>query len=218
MIPKIIHYIWLSDNEYPEEVQKCISSWESLEGFTLRKWTLKDFNLDEMPYVKKMVEHKLWAFASDYLRLKILAEEGGIYFDTDVKVLKPFDDLLENPYNLAWITQDFLIGGPIMMFEKDSEYAKKIFEYYKSHCEDTFSPRVIEAITTPTFKNWGLKIFDQKYFYPKEKDITEDAYFFHIGRFAWRDALKQYRGENNYVEAAPPGKNKTPLHLHLRHH
>lgn len=99
MIPKTIHYIWLGTNEPDERVKRCMQSWQILKenGWTIKKWDDSCLQLFELPkVVLAALEHKKYAFASDWLRLRILYSEGGLYFDTDVEVFKGFDDLLKD--------------------------------------------------------------------------------------------------------------------------
>lgn len=99
MIPKKIHYCWLSDDPMPEKLLKCVESWKKyLPDYELVKWDLKKFPLSKNPWVREAFENKKYAFAADYIRLYALATEGGIYLDSDVEVLKSFDDLLKYPY------------------------------------------------------------------------------------------------------------------------
>lgn len=100
MIPKIIHYIWLSGDTKPEEIEHCIKSWEDvLPDYIVREWNMKAFPMAEMPkYVKEAIEVKKWAFATDYLRLWVLYHEGGIYLDSDILMKKRIDEFLDNEF------------------------------------------------------------------------------------------------------------------------
>ena len=96
MIPKIIHYCWFGRNPLPELAQKCIESWKKYcPDYEIKRWDETNFDLDCCDYVRKAYQEKKWAFASDYARFKILYENGGIYFDTDVELIKPIDDIVE---------------------------------------------------------------------------------------------------------------------------
>lgn len=96
MIPKIIHYCWFSGEKYPPKIKECIRSWKrNLSGYTLRIWDANSFDFNSVPYVKKCMELRKWASAADYIRLYALYTEGGIYLDSDVIVLKSFDELLD---------------------------------------------------------------------------------------------------------------------------
>ena len=98
MIPKIIHYCWFGGKPMPELALKCIESWKKyLPEYELRLWNEDTFDIEAAPqYVQEAYAAKKYAFVSDYVRLWALEREGGVYFDTDVEVLKPFDNLLDN--------------------------------------------------------------------------------------------------------------------------
>lgn len=95
LIPKVIHYCWLSGDPYPLKIRRCMDTWRRvMPGYRLKLWTTDNFDVASVPYVKEAYEHRKWAFAADYIRMYALYTEGGIYLDSDVKVLKPFDDFL----------------------------------------------------------------------------------------------------------------------------
>lgn len=99
MIPKIIHYCWLSGDEYPESIKECLASWqEYLPDYEFRLWDCKRFDINSILWTKQAFEAKKYAFAADYIRLYALYTEGGIYLDSDVIVYKSFNDLLNLPY------------------------------------------------------------------------------------------------------------------------
>lgn len=96
MIPKTIHYCWFGGKEKPKSVLKCIHSWKNiLSDYEIREWNETNFDINRYPYAKYCHENGKWAFLSDFARLVIVEENGGIYLDTDVEVIKSFDDLLE---------------------------------------------------------------------------------------------------------------------------
>ena len=95
MIPKIIHYCWFGGNPLPKSARKCIDSWKRFfPDYEIKEWNEDNFDVNAIPYTKEAYESKKYAFVSDYARFKILYENGGIYFDTDVKVIKPFDEII----------------------------------------------------------------------------------------------------------------------------
>ena len=99
MIPKKIHYCWLSGDEMPKNLKKCMQSWKKyLPDYELVLWDTNKFDINSVPWVKEAFENKKYAFAADYIRCYALYTEGGIYLDTDVEVLKSFDPLLNLPY------------------------------------------------------------------------------------------------------------------------
>lgn len=107
MIPKKIHYCWFGGKPLPEEARKCIASWRRFfPDYEIIEWNESNFDINSISYTAQAYEAKKYAFVSDYARFKILYEHGGLYFDTDVEVIKPFDDIVA--------------AGPFMGFEKCS--------------------------------------------------------------------------------------------------
>lgn len=96
-IPKIIHYCWFGGAPKPESVQRCINSWKKYcPDFEIREWTEKDFDVTQNEYTRQAYEAKMWGFVPDYIRLWIIYHFGGIYLDTDVQIVRSFNDLLAN--------------------------------------------------------------------------------------------------------------------------
>ena len=105
-IPHVIHYCWFGGNPLGENELKCIGSWERfLPGYKIVRWDESNFDVRCCEYVSEAYDAKKWAFVSDYARFKILYDQGGLYFDTDVELIRPIDDLLAE--------------GPFMGFEVD---------------------------------------------------------------------------------------------------
>lgn len=95
MIPKIIHYCWFGRNPLPPMAVKCIASWKKYcPDYEIKEWNEDNFDLNCNAYVQEAYQARKWAFITDYVRLYALVNEGGIYMDTDVEVLKPLDSLL----------------------------------------------------------------------------------------------------------------------------
>ena len=95
MIPKIIHYCWFGRKPLPKLALKCIASWKRfLPDYEIKEWNEDNFDVNSIPYIAQAYKHKKYAFVSDYARFKVLCEQGGIYFDTDVEVIKSIDDIL----------------------------------------------------------------------------------------------------------------------------
>ena len=95
MIPKIIHYCWFGDSPEPNNVKKCIASWRKfLPDYEIKRWDESNYDVHKCQYMSDAYKEKKWAFVSDYARIDIVHEYGGIYLDTDVEVIRPFDDLL----------------------------------------------------------------------------------------------------------------------------
>ena len=96
MIPKIIHYCWFGNAPLPELAIKCISSWKRFcPDYEIKEWNEDNFDIACCPYVAEAYLKKKWAFVSDYARFWILYNYGGLYFDTDVELIKSIDDIVE---------------------------------------------------------------------------------------------------------------------------
>lgn len=95
MIPKIIHYCWLSGDMYPDKIKKCINSWKKImPDYEIMIWDLSRFDINSIVWTKQAYEKKKYAFASDYIRFYALYNYGGIYLDSDVEILRSFNDFL----------------------------------------------------------------------------------------------------------------------------
>ena len=96
MIPKIIHYCWFGHNPLPNSAIKCINSWKKFfPDYEIREWNEDNFDVESIPYTAEAYRIKKYAFVSDYARFWVLYHHGGLYFDTDVEVIKPMDDIIE---------------------------------------------------------------------------------------------------------------------------
>lgn len=99
MIPKKIHYCWLSGDPLPRSIRRCMDTWRRvMPDYELKLWDTRAFDVESVPFVSEAYHKRKWAFAADYIRMHALYTEGGIYLDSDVKVLKPFDDLLDSKF------------------------------------------------------------------------------------------------------------------------
>lgn len=97
-IPRIIHYCWFGNNQKPPLTIKCIESWKKYcKDYKIVEWNETNFDVQLCPlYVRQAYEAKKWAFVTDYVRLKVVYENGGIYLDTDVELKKSLDQLLKH--------------------------------------------------------------------------------------------------------------------------
>lgn len=134
MIPKKIHYIWLGKNKKDKASQICINSWKAkLDDYEIIEWNEDNLPLHEIAdnnsFFAYCMRYKLWAFMSDYLRLWVLYREGGIYMDTDVQVIKSFNDLLCNPMFLGYEINNY-IGTGIIGAEKSNPFIKELLDFY----------------------------------------------------------------------------------------
>ena len=102
MIPRKIHYCWFGRGEKPRLAQKCIASWKKYcPDYEIIEWNEDNFDVDRNAYTQMCYKEKKYAFLTDYLRLLIVEEHGGIYFDTDVEAVRSFDELLDNPLRMT---------------------------------------------------------------------------------------------------------------------
>lgn len=96
MIPKKIHYCWFGDKELPAQAQKCLASWKKYcPDYQLIRWDESNFDCTQNTYTRWCRDNQKWAFLSDYVRLWAVAEQGGIYLDTDVELIRTPEALLQ---------------------------------------------------------------------------------------------------------------------------
>ncbi len=95
-IPKVIHYFWFGHSELPDIAVKCIESWKKYcPDYEIKRWDEDNFDFSDCPYAVEAYNDGKYAFVTDYARLKVLYELGGVYLDTDVELIKPIDELME---------------------------------------------------------------------------------------------------------------------------
>lgn len=137
MIPKIIHYCWMSGDPYPSNIQKCIDSWHKyLPDYEIWLWDSKRFDIESSMWVKEAYEMKKYAFCADYIRLYALYNYGGIYLDSDVEVLKSYNELLDLPYFMG-LESKGIIEAATIGAEKKCPIIKELLEYYQGrHFKD----------------------------------------------------------------------------------
>lgn len=97
MIPKVIHYCWFGHGDKPRLAEQCIASWRKmLPDYEIKEWNEDNFDVHIIPYTDEAYKARKYAFVSDYARFYILYRYGGIYFDTDVEAIKPFNGIVAN--------------------------------------------------------------------------------------------------------------------------
>ncbi|WP_294431688.1 glycosyltransferase family 32 protein [uncultured Treponema sp.] len=135
MIPKIIHYCWFGGNPLPELAQKCIASWKKfLPDYEIKEWNESNYDVRKIPYTAQAYDAKKYAFVSDYARFDILYQYGGVYFDTDVEVIKDLRPIIEKG---AFIgvekgTRPLLNAGLGIASPAASEIYREILDSYKT--------------------------------------------------------------------------------------
>lgn len=118
MIPKVIHYCWFGKNDLPEEAQKCIASWKKFcPDYEIKEWNEKNYDVRKNKYMSDAYNEKKWAFVSDYARIDIIYNYGGIYLDTDVELLRPLDELLKDKMFCGWESRDPILDEKKITYE-----------------------------------------------------------------------------------------------------
>ena len=131
MIPKIIHYCWFGGNPKPDDVKRYLASWKNCcPDYEIREWNESNFDVNENDYCRDAYAAKKWAFVADYARVKVLHEYGGIYLDTDVEVIKSFDDLLHYGAFLCF-ESDSAVSIGTFGAEKGNDLLQDLLDAYK---------------------------------------------------------------------------------------
>jgi len=132
MIPKRIHYCWFGRNPKPKLAMKCIKSWKKYcPNYEIIEWNEDNFDIASAPlYVRQAYEAKKWAFVTDYVRLKVIYDNGGIYFDTDVQVINNIDRFLNFHAFFGFESNSYIATGLGFGAEKESSVLKRILEQY----------------------------------------------------------------------------------------
>lgn len=160
MIPKIIHYCWLSNDPVPSEMQKYISTWKNyLPDYEFIKWDFSRFNKNSSVWVKEAFDNKKYAFAADYIRLYALNTMGGIYMDMDVEVLRSFDSLLTKNYFLCFENnkKGQVLEMATLGTEKGSWWIKLLLDYYKDRHfvkeDGSYDTKALPQVVRDIFSN-----------------------------------------------------------------
>ncbi len=153
MIPKIIHYCWLSGDPYPEKIQHCLESWQKqIPDYKFILWDYDECVEEGLlsDWVLDAYSVKKYAFAADYIRLYAVWKYGGIYLDSDVEVLKPFDDLLALPYFIGREALGDRVEIAAFGAEPQSEWVRRCLDYYEGRSfireDGSFDTRVMPDI------------------------------------------------------------------------
>lgn len=159
MIPKKIHYCWFGKNEKPELAKKCIKSWQRYcPEYEIIEWNEDSFDVNMNAYTKMCYEEKKYAFLSDYVRLIVVFEHGGIYFDTDVELVKEIDDLLENNAFLGFEDYEHINTGLGFGSEKEHIVVKQMLEEYTDLLDGKKGVLGCPLLNTRALQKLGLKL------------------------------------------------------------
>ena len=136
MIPKILHYCWFGGQPLPEDIKRYLQSWKKqCPDYKIMRWDETNFDVTSNKFCQQAYENRKWAFVSDYFRLKILYDYGGIYMDTDVEVLQKLDDFLHCKWFSGFEKSEsgYNIPTGTMGSEKGSPLIKELLEYYEDN-------------------------------------------------------------------------------------
>lgn len=132
MIPRIIHYCWFGGKPLPKSAVKCIESWKKFfPEYKIKEWNESNYDVRKIPYIAQAYNAKKFAFVSDYARFDILYNEGGIYFDTDVEVIKPFDSIIKQGAFAGIESAGALATGLGIASSAANDIFKEILDSYK---------------------------------------------------------------------------------------
>lgn len=217
MIPKKIHYCWFGRGEKPENVQKCLASWSKFcPDYQIVEWNEDNFDIDAYRYTREAYDAKKYAFVSDVARVYALYNYGGIYLDTDVEVLKSFDEILNTGIVLGFEEEDYIATSFMA-----SEPGRNLFkDFLNSYCNSCFvlSDGTLQTYTnvkkiTMMLEEKGLqrnnqlqKLTDEITVYPKEYFSPYDyinciyettsksicVHHFYVSWMPWTSKIKKY--------------------------
>lgn len=213
-IPRIIHYCWFGGKPLPRSAKKCIRSWKKyFPDYEIKEWNETNFDINCCQYVKEAYAEKKYAFVSDVARFMILYEYGGVYFDTDVEVIKSFDDILCRGGFMAVQNIDQVNPGLGIAAAPRLALYKELIDRYKSRSflEDIecLNNKTIVEYTTEFLKECGLKSFNEIqqiaeiYVYPKEYfnptnmvtrvvEISDETHSIHHYTASWMTLYERF--------------------------
>ena len=206
MIPKLIHYCWFGPNKKSDLNLTCMESWKKhLPDFEIKEWNETNFPIDDYPFAKVAYSQRKYAFVADVARLYALQSEGGIYFDTDVEILKPLYHLLNDTAFMGFETEK-MVGVGVIGSIPNGEVISVILNYYKRL---PFSTIVQPLIVTSILDRMGfdmngesqtaedfLTIYSEDYFtpynyYTKKTCLTSNSVALHHYEGSWLEKEKR---------------------------
>ena len=215
MIPKVINYCWFGKKNIPPELLKNIESWKRfLPDYEIVRWDESNFDVHCNKYAEGAYRAKNYAYLSDYARFAILKQCGGIYFDTDVEIIKPFDDILAAGPYMGEEKAGRVASGLGMAMEPEMEFLREMVDLYNGLefsivDKDESSITVIHHVTNVLIKHGydphkraiqkvcGINIYPQEYFCPQEYrsgkiTITENTRTIHHYSESWMSPFERW--------------------------
>lgn len=206
MIPKVIHYCWFGGSPLPDYVKRYIDSWRKYcPDYEIIEWNEGNFDIKCCAYVKEAYEAKKWAFVTDYVRLYVLYHHGGIYMDTDVEVVKPFDNLLKCHAFMCFENSNLVSIGTLGAV-KESRLVKDLLENYEKrhfflengNIDLTINLHVVTSILKEKYNlklNGRQQVLKDKiYIYPMEYFIAKSYRLGWIQKNEFTYAIHHYDG------------------------
>ena len=212
MIPKIIHYCWFGPKAYSRTVCRCMATWRKhLSGYEFMLWNEQTCAMYAMehglpnpmqhPFVVSAYQAKKYAFVADYVRFWALYYVGGIYLDTDMYVVRGFDDLLEAEFFCGWETAERDAGhgtdsvvscGALGACARDILAKYDTLRFDETHLADYIVPRIITPII---LQHKEATIYPYDYFYPYPfvermkhdflSSTTNNTFAIHLWDISW---------------------------------
>lgn len=166
MIPKIIHYCWFGGNPLPELAVKCIESWKKYcPDYQIIQWNEDNYDIKHSClFVNQAYQNKKWAFVSDYARLDVVNQYGGIYLDTDVELLAPLNSVMKDCKGwFAFEKENVIASGLGFASESDSKLLRDMMECYHHLSFDIgrMSEMSCPIINTKVLVEYGAKANNQ---------------------------------------------------------
>ena len=130
-IPKVINYCWFGGNKKSKLIKKCIASWKKMcPDYEIVEWNEKNFDINSNSYIKEAYDEKKWAFVTDYVRLFVIYNNGGIYLDTDVELVQSLDNLLKYDSFFSLESEDYIATGLGFGAKKNNDLVKAMLDDY----------------------------------------------------------------------------------------
>ena len=206
-IPKVIYYCWFGHGEMPKLSEKCIKSWKKYcPDYKIVCINEENFDVNQNRYAKEAYEAGKWAFVSDYARFKVIYEEGGIYLDTDVEIIKPIDELVSGTGFMGFADNGVISTGLGFGAEKGNELIRVLLadyddipfllsdgSYDMTPCPDRNTKTIVELGFDLNNQNqmfMGIRMLPEDYlcpmkYYTGKKVITENTYSIHHFCASW---------------------------------
>lgn len=217
MIPKIIHYCWFGRGEKPELAKKCIASWKKFcPDFEIREWNEDNCDYLAMPFMAKAYAAKKYAFVSDVMRLVVLEQYGGVYFDTDVEVVRDISPLLNDEGFIGFENNRFVNSGQVMAAVPHQPIVQAMIDEYKKlhymQPDSSVMPVGCPRLNSDVLERFGLirngqeqivagiHVYPDDYFNPMDSTTgrltkTENTYSIHWYSMSWLPKRTQMKAK-----------------------